>query len=102
LGVYRLLIFNSYGSYLTKEFIKYCDNRKIILFTLLYISHLLQPLNIVIFQLYKHYYSKAIKQAIQIGSVTGCTNFNKVKFLYVIELICRQTFKLSIIKLAFR
>ena len=26
LGVYRLLIFNSHGSHLIKEFIKYCDN----------------------------------------------------------------------------
>ena len=26
LGIYRLLIFNSYGSYLIKEFIKYYDN----------------------------------------------------------------------------
>jgi len=32
----------------------------------------------------------------------GCTNFNKVKFLHAIESICRQIFKLSTIKLAFR
>jgi len=31
----------------------------------------------------------------------GYTNFNKVKFLYMIKLIYCQTFKLSIIKLAF-
>jgi len=50
LGAYRLLIFDGHGSHLTKEFIEYCDNRKIIPFTLPpHTSHLLQPLDVVVF-----------------------------------------------------
>jgi len=49
-GAYRLLIFNGYGLYLMKEFLDYCDDHKIILFSLLpYISHNLQLYNVVVF-----------------------------------------------------
>ncbi|OCK93599.1 uncharacterized protein K441DRAFT_565142, partial [Cenococcum geophilum 1.58] len=49
-GAYRLLIFNGYGLYLIKEFLNYYNDYKIILFSLLlYISHNLQPYNVVIF-----------------------------------------------------
>ena len=49
-GAYQLLIFNGYGLHLIKEFVNYYDDHKIILFSLLlYISHNLQPCNVVVF-----------------------------------------------------
>ena len=49
-GAYRLLIFDGYGLHLTKEFLDYCDDHKIILFSLLpYTSHNLQPCDVVVF-----------------------------------------------------
>jgi len=93
-GAYRLLIFDGYGSHLTYEFIEYCDDRKIIPFGLPpHTSHLLQPLDIRVFQPLKHYHKCAVEQA----TCTGCTNFNKIEFLNAIHSIRVQTFKRSII-----
>ena len=98
-STYRLLIFNGYGSHRTYEFIKYCDDRKIIPFSLPpYTSHLLQPLDIGVFQPLKHYYKSAVEQATR----TGCINFNKVKFLNAIHSIRVQTFKRSTIIHSFK
>ena len=89
-GVYRLLIFDSYGSHLTKEFVDYCDERKIIPFSLPpHTSHNLQPYDVVVFQPFKHYH----KQAVEAITRTGCTDFNKVEFLNAIDSIRLQTFK---------
>jgi hypothetical protein len=50
-GAWRLLIFDGYESHLTKEFIEYCDDKKIIPFGLPpHTSHHLQLLDVVIFQ----------------------------------------------------
>ena len=93
-GAYRLLIFNGYGSHLIYKFIEYCNNRKIIPFSLPpYTSYLLQPLDVGVFQPLKHYYKCAVEKATR----TGCTNFNKVEFLNAIHSIRVQMFKRSII-----
>ena len=82
--VYRLLIFDGYGLHLTKEFVDYCDERKIISFSLpSHISHNLQPCDVVMFQPFKHYH----KQAVEAATRTGCTDFNKVEFLNAIDSI---------------
>jgi DDE superfamily endonuclease len=52
-------------------------------------SHILQPLDFVLFQLFKRYYGKAVDYA----SRTGCGDFNKLEFLTVIGSIQQQTFK---------
>ena len=93
-GVWRLLIFDGFGSHLTKEFIDYCDNRKIIPFGLPpHTSHLLQPLDVGVFQPFKHYH----KEAVEMATRTGCTNFNKVEFLNAIHDIRVKTFRKSVI-----
>jgi len=98
-GVYRLLLLDGYRSHCTREFIEYCDNHKIIPFCLPpYTSHLLQPLDVVVFQPYKHYHTEAIEAATR----TGCTGFDKVEFLTAINSIRQQTFKSSTIRSAFR
>ena len=94
LGAWRLLIFDGYGSHCTKEIIDYCDDNKIVPFSLPpHSSQHLQPLDVVIFQPSKHYH----KQAVEASTRTGCTNFNKVEFLNAIHSIRSQTFKHSTI-----
>jgi hypothetical protein len=54
-GSKRLLIIDGHGSHHTKQFIQYCDDHGIIPFGLSpHLTHLLQPLDVVVFQPYKH------------------------------------------------
>ena len=97
-GAWQLLLFDGHGSYYTLEFVKYCNTHKIIFFCLLlHTTHLLQPLDVVVFQPYKHDHAKAIDSAI----CTGCSDFHKIKFFVVITSICQQTFKKSTILSSF-
>ncbi len=78
-GTYRLLVLDGYGSHYTLKFIQYCNKEKIIPFCLpAHITHLLQPLNVVIFQPYKHWHVELLDQATR----SGCHDYNKVKFLH--------------------
>ena len=52
-------------------------------------SHILQPLDVVLFQPFKHYHAKAVDYAYR----TGCGDFNKLEFLAAIGSIRQQTFK---------
>ena len=52
---------DGYGSYCTQEFIQYCDDNGIIPFGFPpHLTHLLQPLDVVVFQPLKHYYAEAL------------------------------------------
>jgi hypothetical protein len=98
-GIYRLLLLDGFGSHCTKEFIDYCDNYKIIPFCLPpHSSHLLQPLDVVVFQPYKHYHSEAVEAATRMG----CGDFDKAEFLDRIDSIRQQTFKSSTVQSAFK
>jgi hypothetical protein len=78
LDVKCLLLCDGYGSHMTYEFINFYEKNNIILYFLpLHTSHLLQPLDVGVFQAYKHWHSEAIKDATQIG----CRKFTKVEFL---------------------
>ena len=99
IGSYRLLLLEGFGSHCTKQFIHYCDRHKIVVFGLPpHSSHLLQPLDVVVFQLYKHYHAEAVEAATRMG----CGNFDKIEFLDQIESIRQRTFKPSTIRSAFR
>ena len=96
---YRLLLLDGFGSHYTKEFIDYCDNYKIIPFCLSpHSSHLLQPLDVVVFQLYKHYHAEAVEAATRMS----CGDFDKAKFLDRIDSIHQQTFKISTVQSGFK
>ena len=98
-GTHRLLLLDGFGSHCTKQFIDYCDNHKIVVFCLPpHSSHLLQPLDVVVFQPYKHYHAEAVEAATRMG----CGDFNKIEFLDKIDSIRQQTFKPSTIQSAFR
>jgi len=62
---WRLLMMNDYESHHTSEFLFYCENHKIISFNLsLHTTHLLQSLDVYIFQSLKHWHSKMINWAV--------------------------------------
>jgi hypothetical protein len=52
-------------------------------------SHILQPLDVVVFQPFKHFHAKAVDDATRIG----CGDFNKLEFLAAINGIRQHTFK---------
>ena len=69
---------NNYESYLIYEFLQYVEFYNIVIFILFsHFTHVTQLLNVGIFQLRKHYYSKMIDETIWLES----TSFNKQNFL---------------------
>jgi DDE superfamily endonuclease len=98
-GFWRLLIFDGFGSHLLIDFIQYCwDNHIIPLVLPPHATHLMQPLDVVIFQPYKHYHSEALDRAIRIGF----DEFTVQDFLQELDGIRRQTFKASTVMSSFR
>ena len=57
----------------------------------------MQPLDVVVFEPYKHYPSEAVDTVTR----TGCSDFNKTEFLHTISLIQNQTFRETTIGSAF-
>jgi len=99
IGSHRLLLLDGYGSHCTKQFLDFCDKKNIIPFCLpSHTTHLLQPLDVVVFQPLKHYHAEAIEQATR----TGCSDFNKIEFLAAIGSIREKAFKRSTIISAFK
>lgn len=95
----RLLILDGHGSHHTLEFLEYCDTHNIIPFGLPpHLTHLLQPLDMAVFQPLKHYQAKALDTLIRdgIGEIT------KLEFLSYIQQIRKQAFKKDTILSAFQ
>ena len=85
-----LLIIDGYESYMTISFHNLATKNKIVLFYFLpYFTYLIQPLNVRVFQLFKHYHIDAIDKVVRLGD----KKFGKLKFLAVFQLFCNQTFK---------
>jgi DDE superfamily endonuclease/Tc5 transposase-like DNA-binding protein len=98
-GMKRLLLLDGHGSHHTKEFIEYCEYHDIIPFGLPpHTTHLMQPLDVVVFQPYKHYHAKAVDILIR----DSCTAITKLEFLGMIRDIREETFKTSTIISAFK
>ncbi len=57
----------------------------------------MQPLNVVVFQLFKHWYGKAVNQAY----CTGAFKINKMEFLHLITDVQKRIFKKATIKAVF-
>jgi hypothetical protein len=80
------------------DFIEYAKAHDILIYCLsLYSTHLIQPLDVIVFQLYKHYHEQAIDAAVR----TNIKEFTKIDFLATLTEIRRQTFKFIIIRSAF-
>ena len=98
-GAWRVLLLNGPDSDCTREFITSCDEKKIVLFCLpLHSTHLLQPLDVVIFQPYKYFHAQALDTATH----TGCSKFNQIEFFSAMESIRAPTFKRSTMLSGFR
>jgi len=96
---WRMLVMNDYESHHTSEFLFYCENHKIIFFNLsLHTIHLLQLLNVCIFQLLKHWHSKMINWVVQMSDEI----FSKIEFLTVFNKFQIKVFKESIIQSAWK
>ena len=94
----RLLIVDGHGSHHTRQFIQYCDDHGIVPFGMPpHLTHLLQPLDVVCFQPYKHWHAKALDQLVR----DGCTNITKLEFLDLIEDVRSKAFKPLTIQSAF-
>ena len=96
---WRLIILDGYGLHCTKELLDFCDDHHIIPFCLPpHTMHLLQPLDVVCFQPYKHFHAEAVDEAIG----TGSSDFNKLEFFAALSSIRKQIFKQTTILSAFR
>ena len=63
---WRLLIIDGHGSHVTKDFITYCNNNKILLLIFPpHATHTLQPLDVVCFKPLSQNYTKGLDQRIQ-------------------------------------
>ncbi len=98
-GVKRLLILDGHGSHHTYQFIRYYNTHDIIPFSLPpHLTHILQPLDVAVFQPLKAYHAKAVDMTVR----DGCINITKLEFLGFILSIRQQAFKEATIHSAFR
>jgi len=97
-SVKRLLILNSYSSYLSIKFnIFYKENTIIYLYIPTYTSYLLQPLNIRVFSPLKRVYRKLLK-----GIIRANNNYiNKKDFLSLYPLARGEVFNAKNIYIGF-
>ncbi|KAM4055450.1 DDE superfamily endonuclease [Hirsutella rhossiliensis] len=98
-GAWRLLLLDGHGSHHILDLIEYAEAHNIVLFALPpHLTHLLQPLDVVVFQPYKHYHSRAVDFAIR----SGASKITKLEFLAMIQSIRVKAFKESTILSAFK
>ena len=78
---HRILFCDGYLSHFTQEVLEFCEFNNIHPFALPpHTSHILQPLDVVLFQPYKHWHAQAVDQATR----KGCNKFDKLEFLAAI------------------
>lgn len=98
-GAWTLLIIDRCGSHCTIPFFQLAIDNKIVLFRLpSHTTHLTQPLDVGVFQPYKHYHGEAIDHAVRMGD----DEFGKLEFLVAFQEFRNKTFKSSTIRHAFR
>ena len=89
-GKYRMLVFDGHGSHLTDDFLYYCWAHDIVPFQLPpKTTHLLQPLDLGVFQPLKHWHQVSLHEALQFGN----TEFTKQDFLNAYQTVRNRTFK---------
>lgn len=98
-GIWRLLLMDGFDSHCTRPFLEACDNFDIIPFLLpAHSSHFLQPLDVGVFQPYKHWYTQTVNKATRDGS----GDFNKVEFLHALKEVRPKAMKVNTIRGGFR
>src|SRR5208282_2409459 len=99
-GEWRMLVMDGHGSHLTIEFVDYCyqPDVKISVFLLpAHSTHILQPLDIGVFQSYKHYHQELLENSIRFGGI----DYKRTDFLASFQKMRDLTFKERVICSAF-
>jgi DDE superfamily endonuclease len=87
---YRMLIFDGHGSHLTQEFLDYCWLHHIRPFQLPpHTTHLLQPLDVGVFQSLKYNFKKEIRREV----FQGAREISRVDFFAFFQRFHNKTFK---------
>ena len=95
---YQLLIMDGHSSHVNIEFIEFCWLQKIVPICLPpHLTHLLQPLDLVIFSVLKHLYSSKVDEFV----AWGITGINRDYFLRILGEIRPQVYTLELIKSTF-
>jgi hypothetical protein len=98
-GQYYLLLMDGYDSHLTYSTLKFCEQQKVIVFLLPpHTSHFLQPLDVSVFQQWKHQHALVLDQNVRQG--TG--PLDKNSFFAYIKQIRDNTLTERVIKAGFR
>jgi hypothetical protein len=98
-GVYRLLILDGHGSYLTPRFDEICEENKIIPKCMPpHSSHVLQPLDIGCFAVLERAYGRLVESKMRVG----INHIDKLDFLEAYPLARIEAFKPGAIKNSFR
>ena len=81
-GEYRLLIVDDHASHISTEFIKFCNEKNIILLCLpLHTTHILQPLDVSVFGPL----SREYKKQLEVVTRFNVYSVDKVDFLKIIQ-----------------
>lgn len=97
-GSRQVLSMDGQTCHATAEVIELCNNSNITLISLPpHTTHLIQPLDVGIFQPYKSYHKKAVNEAADMG-----ISYKKINFFAGLEGVRRQTFKKATIRGAWR
>jgi hypothetical protein len=95
---YKLLLMDNHGSHLTPEFIQLARANNVVPFSFpAHLTHCMQPLDVGIFQVYKHWHNKAIQCALE----TLDFDYTISSFLRDLSEIRSKTFTKEIVKSAF-
>jgi hypothetical protein len=95
----KFLLMDSYISYCAPEFVLLAHQHHIILYTFpSHLTHVMQPLDVGVFQLYKHWYKKVIQHAMYNLDIS----YNIVFFLRDLTEIRYNTFKIGTVKNAWK
>ena len=98
-GEYQLLLLDGYDSHLTWTALQFCEQQKVVVILFPpHTTHFMQPLDVALFQQWKHYHAEAINHSVR----RGCGNFDRSAFLRYIEKIRELTFTPRNIKAGFR
>jgi hypothetical protein len=96
---WKLLLMDNHGSHETPEFIKLANENHILPYPLLaHMTHCMQPLDVGVFQPYKHWHNVAIKDAIASLDI----EYGLRSFLRDLAWVWEQTFKKRTIRHAFK
>jgi DDE superfamily endonuclease len=87
--VYRMLLYDGYFSHLELPFVEFCEEYEIIPFCFPpHLTHLIQPLDVSVFSVFKHHHRVCIQDKVR----TGDLDFSVFDFLSAFQTFHKETF----------